>query len=166
LRFSSLSGFTKLPFFMNKITQISSLLNFKLFILEYFRLPQKNKRIKMNRLIFGIFLGLITVVTAQYQPPYNRPQYQPQYQEPFGNIPTPPNFDDPCRRPGANCYSQGGGSIDTRERVDINGNRVRYTRICDDRGCYDRRNGSSALSINSLLMTICAAIAAAKLYLH
>lgn len=146
-----------------KISQISSRLSFKLFKLEIFSVAKK-KELKMNRLICGIFLGLIAIVTAQYQPPFqNRPQYQPQYQQP--QQPYGENYDDPCRRPGADCFLRG-ENIDTRERYDINGNRLRYTRICDERGCYDRRNGSSTLTTNFALMTICAVLAAAKIFSH
>lgn len=122
----------------------------------------------MNRLIFGILLGLIAIVSAQYQPPFqNRPQYQPQYQappQPYGaNYDNRENLN---RGLGGNNNYYTAGEIDTRERFDINGNRVRYTRICDERGCYDRRSGSSVLSINFMLVTVCAAIAAVKMLLH
>lgn len=106
----------------------------------------------MNNLILGVILGLIAIVSAQYQPPYQGQPPRPQIPQPVGV-----NYDDPYRQ---------GSSIDTRERYDQYGNRVRYTRICDDNACYDRRNGSPGTTTNTILMTACATLAAVTIYLH
>jgi hypothetical protein len=129
-------------------------LSFGLSILEkFFSVAVKRREVQMNRLILGIFLVVIAMVSAQYQPPYQGQQNYRPIPAPVGN-----NYDDPGYRPGV--------AIDTRERYDQYGNRVRYTRICDDNGCYDRRNGSAGVTTNVVLAAICATFAAATIYLH
>lgn len=130
----------------------------------------------MNRLVLIAFLGLIAVASAQWGGNQNYPQYPNQFQNQpqFPNPPQFPNINDLCNQPGANC------KIDSRfaeesSVTDERGQSTKYTRVCDDRGCYDRkvnsqqsynRSGSSAVTTNSVLVTICAVFIAAKIYLH
>lgn len=48
--------------------------------------------------------------------------------------------------------------------IDHRGNRERYTRVCDDRGCYERRvsSGQTRLSTSSWLFTFIAIVAGVK----
>lgn len=125
----------------------------------------------MNGLVLCVFLGLIALGTAQW----NNQQY-PNQQFPNQQFPNQfpqqqfPNVNELCKQPGANC------KIDSRfaeesSVTDNKGNTVKTTRVCDDRGCYDRKvqNSSSvSLSTNYMLMTmtVCAIFAGAKLYFH
>jgi hypothetical protein len=109
----------------------------------------------MCRIVIVGLLAMICAVSAQYQrPPYTNQQYPNQQYPaaPFNN--QFPNVDDLCNRPGANCR------VDNRfaeEQNVINnrGQRQQYSRVCDDRGCYERRyySGSSAITTNFILMS-------------
>jgi len=136
---------------------------------------------KMNRLVLIAFLGLVAVVSAQWG---SNNQNYPQFpnQQPFPNQPPFPNqqpfpaINDLCNQPGANCKTQSRFAEEssvTNERGDT----TKYTRVCDDRGCYDRkvqnpsssygvRNGSSAVAVNTVLLTVCAALIGRKIYVN
>lgn len=122
----------------------------------------------MNRLVFFVLLGLVAIASAQWgnQNQQNYPQQFPsQFPQNFPqNYPNPA---DMCKQPGANC------KIDSRfaeesSVTDNRGNTVKTSRVCDDRGCYDKKvyNGSSALTISTILMTICAVFVGAKIFLQ
>lgn len=121
----------------------------------------------MNRQVLCVFLGLIAISAAQW----NQQQYPNQFpNQQFPNqFPQPqfPNMNELCKQPGASC------KIDSRfaeesSSTDNKGHTTKYTRVCDDRGCYDRKvsSGSSALTASSMLLTICAVFAGAKVYFH
>lgn len=110
----------------------------------------------MCRIVVLGLLALTCVVSAQYQQrPYPNQQFPNNQQypaAPFNN--QFPNVDDLCSRPGANCR------VDNRfaeEQSVINdrGQRQQYSRVCDERGCYERRfySGSSAITTNFVLMS-------------
>lgn len=123
----------------------------------------------MNRLlVFCVLVGLIAAATAQFnnqQFPNNQfPNQFPNQQFPNQQF---PNIADYCKQPGSNC------KVDSRfaeesSVSDNRGNNVKYTRVCDDRGCYDRKvySGSSAVTTNFLLMAICAVFVGAKIIFH
>lgn len=121
----------------------------------------------MNRLVFCVLVGLIAAASAQF----NSQQFPIPNQFQSQQFPIPnqqfPNIPDLCRQPGANC------KVDSRfaeesSVTDNRGNNVKYTRVCDDRGCYDRKvySGSSALAANFLLMTTCAVFVGVKIFFH
>ena len=138
----------------------------------------------MNRLVLIAFLGFVAVASAQWgSNNQNYPQFPNQQpfpnQSPFANqpqfpkMPQFPNID--CNQPGANC------KVDSRfaeesSVTDERGQTTKYTRVCDDRGCYDRkvynpssqrgRNGSSAVAANTILVTILAVVISAKINFH
>lgn len=125
----------------------------------------------MNRLSFCVLLGLLTIAAAQWnnqnaQYPNQPQQFPSQFP---GQVPFPqyPNVPDLCKQPGANC------KVDSRfaeesSVTDPRGQTVKYTRVCDNNGCYDRKvySGSSALTASYVLMTIAAVITATKIFFH
>ncbi|CRL00635.1 CLUMA_CG013895, isoform A [Clunio marinus] len=119
----------------------------------------------MNCLVLCVLVGLIAMTSAQWNNQQQYPNVYPQLpNQPF---PNQPNINELCRQPGANC------KIDSRfaeesSVTDPRGNTFKYTRVCDDRGCYDRKvyNGSSAISASYILITFCAVIIGVKVYFH
>src|SRR5690349_8398330 len=103
----------------------------------------------MNRLSFCVLVGLVSIAAAQWnnqQFPNQQPQQFPSNYPGQVQFPQYPNVPDLCRQPGANC------KVDSRfaeesSVTDQRGQTVKYTKVCDDRGCYDRKvySGSSAL---------------------
>lgn len=127
----------------------------------------------MNRFFLFAFLGLVAVASAQWgSNNQNYPQFPNPPQYPNQQI---PNIRDMCNQPGANCKTDSRFAEESSV-TDERGDTTKYTRVCDDRGCYERkvynpptyggRSGSSALSINSILVTICAVLIGAKIYVH
>lgn len=106
----------------------------------------------MNKLVlFCAFVAIISAASAQW----NNPQY-PQF-------PPQPNINDLCSQPGANC------NINTRfaeesSYTDHRGNSQKFSRVCDDRGCYERRltNDSSSMSSSFVLFSTAVFIAIMK----
>lgn len=108
----------------------------------------------MNKLVFCCIFGvLIACVVSQNRVP--PPPLQPQFPGVTGWNPSDPNH--PCNQPGANC-NLNSRFAEESSYIDHRGNRERYTRVCDDRGCYERRvsSGESRVSSTSfwLLSTI------------
>lgn len=127
----------------------------------------------MNRLVACVLFALVAVASAQWNnqnqnyPNQNYPNQQFPSQFPSPQFPNFPNMNDLCKQPGANC------KIDSRfaeesSYSDDKGRTTKFTRVCDDKGCYDRKvtSGSSAISTNFAVISVCAAFIAAKLYLH
>lgn len=127
----------------------------------------------MNRLVFCVFFGLVAIVAAQQYPNQYHNQYpnNPGFQYPNQQFPQQfpqqPNIGDLCKQPGANC------KIDSRfaeesSFSDDKGRNTKFTRVCDNTGCYDKKvySGSSALSVSYVLITACAAFIGAKAYFH
>lgn len=111
----------------------------------------------MNKLVlFCTFVTLFAIASAQW----NQPPYQPGF-------PGQPNINDLCSQPGANC------NINTRfaeesSYTDHRGNSQKFSRVCDDRGCYERRltNDSAPMSMSVVLLTTAAIIAVMKSLMH
>lgn len=130
----------------------------------------------MNCLVFCVLLGLIATASAQWAnqqypnqfPAPNQPAPFPNQPGSFPNQPGAqyPNINDMCKQPGANCRVDSRYAEETSV-TDNKGQTTKYTRVCDDRGCYDRKvySGSTAVSTNCILVTICALLAA-KIYFH
>lgn len=117
----------------------------------------------MNKFaVLCIFATIIAMTFAQFQQQFGPPQPNP-------NLPgfNQPNINDLCSRPGANC------NINTRfaeesSFTDHKGNTQKFTRVCDDRGCYERKlsNGSSALSTSFLLISLATIVVSIKTFIH
>lgn len=108
----------------------------------------------MSRFVLLGLLALTCVVSAQYQQQYPNQQYpNQQYPVQF------PNVDDLCRRPGANCRVDN-RFAEEQSVVNDRGQTHRYSRVCDERGCYERKyySGSSAITTNFILMSSTCAV--------
>jgi hypothetical protein len=128
----------------------------------------------MNRLVLCVLIGMIAVAVAMpqwnnnnqnypnQQYPNNQ-QYQPGQFPQFPNI---PNVNDLCKQPGANCKTESRFAEES-SYSDPKGT-TKYTRVCDDKGCYDRKvySGSSAVTTSYVLMASCLVFALAKIVLH
>jgi hypothetical protein len=111
----------------------------------------------MNKLVlFCAFVTLISAVSAQWNAQPGFPQYPQQ-----------PNINDLCSRPGANCNVQSRFAEES-SYTDHRGNSQKFTRVCDDRGCYERRltNDSSSMSVSFILISTAAIIAVMKSLIH
>lgn len=125
----------------------------------------------MSRLVLFAFLGLFAFASAQWG---SNNQNYPQFpnQPSFTNQPQFPDMNDMCNQPGANCKFDS-RSAQESSVTDERGDTTKYTRVCDDRGCYERkvsnpsyRNGSTPVSTNFILVTICAALIGVKIHFH
>jgi len=127
----------------------------------------------MHRFVIFAFLCLIAMVAAQNQGWNNNNQQYPQYpnqqNNQFPQFPQQPNINDICNQPGANC------KIDSRfaeesSQTDGNGRTTKVTRVCDNRGCYDRKvsvaASAGAASVSHVMVISCAVLVAAKMLLH
>lgn len=120
----------------------------------------------MNRLSISVLLGLVAVAAAQYN--QNYPNQQQQFPSQFpGQVQFPQypvRTPDLCNQPGSNCKVESRFAEESSV-TDHRGQTTKYTRVCDDQGCYDRRvySGSSTLTASFVLMTITAAFAIAKI---
>lgn len=119
----------------------------------------------MNKLVFYCFcVAIIGSVVAQ-----NRIPPVPGFVQPGASW----NLNDPshpCNQPGANCNqnNQNNRFAEDSSYIDQYGNRERYTRVCDHRGCYERRlsSGSSSLKTSFLVLTFIAMLASIKNTMH
>lgn len=122
----------------------------------------------MNRLSFCVLVGLVSIAAAQWNNQQQFPNQQQQFPNQFpGQAPFPQypvNVPDLCRQPGSNCKVESRFAEESSV-TDPRGQTTKYTRVCDERGCYDRKvySGSSAMTSSFLLMTIAALFAAAKM---
>lgn len=109
----------------------------------------------MNKLVLSCFFAAIiaSVVSQNRVPP---PGLNQQYPTVTGWNPADPNH--PCNQPGANCNNNLNSRFaEESSYIDHRGNREKYTRVCDDRGCYERRVSSGEARVSSsfwLLITI------------
>jgi hypothetical protein len=97
-----------------------------------------------------------SVVSQNRVPPPGLPAQQ--YPTVTGWNPADPNH--PCNQPGVNC-NLNSRFAEESSYIDHRGNRERYTRVCDDRGCYERRvsNGQRALSTSIFMLMAIAFVA-------
>ena len=110
----------------------------------------------MNKLVlFCVFVTLIAVASAQWAQP-GFPQFPPQ-----------PNINDLCNQPGANCNVQSRFAEES-SYTDHRGNSQKFSKVCDDKGCYERRlsNDSSSMSVSFILLSTAAIIAVMKSLIH
>lgn len=126
------------------------------------------------KLVLIAFLGLLAVVSAQW--PGSNNQNYPQFpnQNAFSSQQFP-NINNLCDQPGANCKIDSRFAEDSSV-TDERGQTTKYTRVCDNNGCYGNqgynpaspsyygRSASSAVSTNAILVTICALLISAKIY--
>lgn len=121
----------------------------------------------MNKLVFCcFFIATIGSVFCQNRvpPPAGLPPYPVQGATWNLNDPT-----HPCNQPGANCNNQLNSRFaEESSYIDHRGNRERYTRVCDDRGCYERRvsSGQSRLSLSFWLFGFLAILTGVKNVFH
>lgn len=111
----------------------------------------------MNKLVlFCVFVTLIAAASAQWNA---QPGYPP--------FPQQPNINDLCNQPGANCNIQSRFAEES-SYTDHRGNSQKFTRVCDDRGCYERKltNASSSISFSFILLSTAALIAVMKSLIH
>ncbi|CAG9797684.1 unnamed protein product [Chironomus riparius] len=111
----------------------------------------------MNKsVLFCAFVMLIAAATAQWN---GQPGYPP--------FPQPPNINDLCNRPGANCNVQSRFAEES-SYTDHRGNSQKFSRVCDDKGCYERKltNDSSSMSVSFILISTAAIIAVMKSLIH
>lgn len=124
--------------------------------------------------MFCVLIGLIAFAAANPQwnnnnnpnqqfPNQGQGQYQPGQFPQFPNI---PNVNDLCRQNPANCKTESRFAEES-SYSDPKGT-TKYTRVCDDRGCYDRKvySGSSTVTTSYVLMMSCAIFALAKVILN
>lgn len=118
----------------------------------------------MSRFVLIVLLGLIAISTAQWNNNQNYPQFPNQQPFPGQPFPVQPNINDLCRQPGANCKTESRFAEESSV-TDHKGQSTKFTRVCDDRGCYDRKisSGSSTFTVNFIVMIICAMFTGAKL---
>lgn len=123
----------------------------------------------MYKFVACAVLVLVAVASAQWNNNQNQqfPQFPNQQFPNQAQFPQFPNVNDLCKQPGANC------KIDSRfaeesSNTDDKGRTTKFTRVCDDRGCYDRKvtSGSSITSMNLAVISICAVLTGAQIYLH
>lgn len=82
-----------------------------------------------------------------------------QFNNGFPSYPAMPNLNDlnnpnhPCNQPGANC------KIESRfaEENSVNGQNIKLTRVCDERGCIETRVSSDASHFMSNLFLLASA---------
>lgn len=121
----------------------------------------------MNKLVLSCFFAafIASVVSQNRVPP---PGLQQQYPTVTGWNPADPNH--PCNQPGANCNNNNINSRFAEESsyIDHRGNREKYTRVCDDRGCYERRvsSGEARVSISFWLLITIATLTGIKHFLN
>lgn len=116
----------------------------------------------MNRLIVLALFGLIAVASAQYNPNYNNQNYNNQGQFPNFQV---PDFNDLCKKDPKNCKVQTRFAEESSSN-DGKGNNVKFTRVCDDKGCVERKvtNGATPSFTSMAALTICATLVGANLY--
>ncbi|KAG5674645.1 hypothetical protein PVAND_004599 [Polypedilum vanderplanki] len=111
----------------------------------------------MNKLVFlCYFATMIAFAIAQWG---NQPPFNPAF-------PGQQNINDLCNQPGANCNIQSRFAEES-SFTDHRGHTNKFTRVCDDRGCYERRltSGSTSLSVNFLILST-AAVVIIKNFIH
>lgn len=114
----------------------------------------------MNYLVLCCFFTVLiaSVVSQNRVPPIGvAQQYPVNVNNGYANGWNPNDPSHPCNQPGANC-NLNSRFAEESSYIDHRGNRERYTRVCDDRGCYERRvsSGESRLSTSFWLLTIVA----------
>lgn len=106
----------------------------------------------MNKLVLCCFIAVLIVgVTCQQFPSY--PTFPTNLNDP----------NHPCNRPGANCKIQSRFAEESSVS-DNNGNSVKWSQICDERGCqeFKVKSGSTQISISFGLLSLAAIIAFIK----
>lgn len=125
----------------------------------------------MNRLSVCVLLGLIALAAAQWNNQNQFPNQQQQYPSQFPGQVQFPQYPVPgpdlCKQPGANCKVESRFAEESSV-TDHRGQTTKYTRVCDDRGCYDRKvySGSSTLTTSYILLTITAVFAISKIFFN
>lgn len=99
----------------------------------------------MKLIFVSLFIGVVIASVASqfnaYQPP---------------NVPNLNNLNDPnhpCNQPGANCKIQSRFA----EENSVNGQNVKYTRVCDEKGCIETRVSSDGSHFMSNLLLLASA---------
>lgn len=122
----------------------------------------------MNHFVLCVLLGLAAAASAQWnnQNQNQYPQFPNQQQFPQ-QFPQFPDMNKLCSQPGSNCKTESRFAEESSS-TDDKGKTTKFTRVCDDRGCYDRKssNGASVSSASFAVMTICAVVVGAKIYFH